>query len=329
MKVLITGASGFLGRSVVQIAAAKHQVVALVRPAADISAYKWPANVQIVRGDLRQEGKWCSETDGIEGIIHLAAAPTGSFAEQFTGTVVATENLLARVALKSLKRFVHVSSFSVYDFAALPAGAVLSEAAPIETRPESRDPYTITKILQEHLIVEACKAAETPYVILRPGAIYGPGKAWNYGRAFRLGRFDILFSPGAEFRLTFVDNCAGAIVRSLDAPIRTGSIFNIVDDDLPSHRGYYQLCRRAGASTGWPIYVPWFIISGTGRIIGFVNSFVFGGRARLPELFAHRRQQARWKPLRYTNDHTKAALGWLPMTSFEEGTKKAVASRQE
>ena len=55
MKVLITGASGFLGRSVVRAAsAAGHEVVALVRPTADISGYGWPDTVEILRGDLRQ-----------------------------------------------------------------------------------------------------------------------------------------------------------------------------------------------------------------------------------------------------------------------------------
>ena len=329
MKILVTGAGGFLGRAVVQFAAAKHQVVALVRPAADVSGHGWPDSVQIVRGDLREPGQWCALMHGIEAIVHLAAATSGDLSHQFRGTVVATENFLGHIPLGSINRFVHVSSFSVYDFGAIPTDGLITETTPIEPRPERRDAYTITKIHQERLVVEACQATHTPYVILRPGVVYGPGKNWDYGRAICLGRFDIIFSPGAAFRLTFVDNCAEAIVKSLDAPVPSGSIFNIVDDELPSHRRYYYLCRRAGASTGWPIYVPWFMITGLGRIIALVNRIAFRGGARLPEILAHPRQQARWKPLHYTNEHAKAALGWSPRIRLEDALTRTVTGKAD
>src|SRR5690349_7183633 len=114
MKVLVTGASGFLGKSVVRAAAdAGHQVLALVRPMAKVDALRWPGEVCVIRGDLRQVGGWAKQLEGIEAVAHLAAAPTGDLPTQLSGTVVATENLLNSLPA-SVRRFVHVSSFSVY-----------------------------------------------------------------------------------------------------------------------------------------------------------------------------------------------------------------------
>lgn len=330
MKVLVTGASGFLGRAVVRAAvAAGHDVIAMVRPTADVDMLGWSDTVEIVRGDLRQNGDWQGRIGHVDAVIHLAAASSGDLAHQFAGTVVATENLLASLPLRTLRRFVHVSSFSVYDYAALPAGATIDESAPLEARPDRRDAYTTTKMFQERLVVEACVEAETFCIILRPGAIYGPGKAWDFGRALKIGRFDIIVSPRTRFRLTFVDNCADAIVRAVAAPAPAGVILNIVDDDLPTHGGFHALCKAAGNAPGPAIWVPWLVLAAIGRAVDLLNRLAFKGRAKLPEILALHRQQARWKPFAYNNNAAKNVLGWTPRTSFKDGITLTMESENK
>lgn len=326
MKILVTGASGFLGRSVVRISAdSGHNVTALIRPLADASRLGWPDGVSVLRGDLRQPGEWCEKFDA-EVVIHLAAAPSGDLATQFAGTVQATENLFEHMNLKSIKRFVHISSFSVYDFSSLPINGMVDESTPMEPSPEARDFYTITKMAQERLVIESCKAAGTDFLIIRPGAIYGPGKTWDYGTALSINLYDLIFSPNAIFRLTYVDNCAEAIVKAVSAPIESGRIFNIVDDDLPTFKMFHDKCRLAGAPTGRPVRVPWFLLSGLGRAVRLLNRIAFGNRAKLPEILEYRRQQARWKPLRYANQLAKAELDWFPKIGLEEGIALMTAS---
>lgn len=311
MKVLVTGASGFLGRAVVRKALdAGHTVLAMVRPASD-PEFADSARLTIVRGDLRQRGNWCPRVAEAEVVIHCAAAPTGDLAEQFAGTVLATENLLACLPA-GLSRFVHISSFSVYDFASLRSGATLDENSPIEPRPEARDAYTWTKLLQERMVRDHCDRSGLPLVVIRPGAIYGPGKDWDFGRALALGKLDLVFAPLARSRFTFVDNCADAIVAAATVPEAAGKTFNIVDDDLPSNAGYHRACRRAGAPAGAALPVPWAVVAAAGWLVRLVNRTFCGGRARLPEFLDYRRQQARWKPLRYSNALARRALGWSP-----------------
>ena len=330
MKVLITGASGFLGRAVTRaVAASGHDVLALVRPMAQTEELQWPAKVSVIKGDLRQPDALRDRLADIDAVIHLAAAATGDLATQFSGTVVATENLLTILPPGSLKRFVHVSSFSVYDFSGRFPRGELTEDSPLETDLEERDPYTVTKLLQERLVREFCTDAGTPHVVLRPGAIYGPGKDWDCGRAFKLGRYDVIFSPFAKMRLTHVNNCADAIVKALIADVPPGSTFNIVDNDTPTHAGYHRMCRSAGLTQSRAIYLPWFVAAAAARSIAYIGKKVFRGRVRLPEVLAARRQQVRWRPLRYPNGPAKEALSWSPRVKTSDALREMVCDQKE
>ncbi len=329
MIVLVTGAAGFLGRAVVRaLLDDDHQVLALVRPLTDIASFAPSERLEFVRGDLRQRGDWCDRIGAAEAVVHLAAATGGDLPEQFAVTVVATENLLNSLP-SGLRRFVHVSSFSVYDYAALPTGAEIDENSPLEAHPEERDAYTWTKLIQEKLVRDHCRDADLPLAVIRPGAIYGPGKTWSFGSALGLGRFDLMFSPLAPFRLTHVDNCADAVALAVKSPAAGGQTFNVVDDNLPSHARYRRLCRRAGALMAPAIPVPWMLVAAGGWLIRLVNRKLLGDRARLPEFLAYRRQQARWKPLRYSNARLKEVLGWVPRVSIEDGVREMVAALPE
>jgi nucleoside-diphosphate-sugar epimerase len=318
--LLVTGASGFLGRAFVRAAVAQgHDVLALVRPTANVETLGWPKAVRVVRGDLRQPGEWSKQISEVEAVAHLAAAPTGDLSTQLSGTVIATENLLNSLPMRSIRRFVHVSSFSVYDYSAVGRGGIVSETTPLERIPERRDAYTITKMLQERLVSEACASAGTHLVVIRPGAIVGPGKDWGFGRVLRLGRFDVLFSPGARFPLTYVDNCAAAIVRALNAPVPTGSVFNVVDDELPTYAQFHGLGRKVGASgVGRAVYLPWFAVSAVGGLVWMINRVAFRGRAKLPEFLDRNRQRVRWQPMVYSNRAAKEDLNWSPSVSLAE-----------
>ncbi len=327
MKLLVTGASGFLGTAVVRRAVdAGHDVVALVRPMAEIGDPVWDCpSVRVLRGDLRQRGEWVGQVGDVDSVVHLAAAASGDLATQFHGTVIATENLLVWLDLTRVTRFVHISSFSVYDYAALRRNETLDESSPLETASDTRDAYTTTKLLQEQLVRDAVAAARTELVVLRPGAIYGPGKDWNFGAAMSVGtRAALVFSPRATFRLTYVDNCADAIIAACTAPNAAGTTLNIVDDNLPSHLQYFKQCRSAGAEVPMAIPVPWALVSLIGRAVAMIDTRLLGGRAKLPEFLAHIRQQARWKPLNYSNARAKQVLGWSPGVTLSEAVRHTV-----
>jgi len=331
MKVFVTGANGFLGTEVVRAAvAAQHQVVALVRPAASLGDEVWShPSVSLERGDLREPGAWQAAAAEAEVVVHLAAAASGDLSTQFQTTVLGTERLLAALDHERLQRFVHISSFSVYDFASLRTGDVLDENCAAEADPRRRDAYTTTKLEQERLVREAFASRCDALVILRPGAIFGPGKDWGHGVALRLGPIGLVFAPRATMRLTAVGNCAAAIVAAIDAPSAAGAVVNIVDDDLPTHAEFLRRCRRSGARTPRAVAVPWWMVAGLGRAVRSVVRHGYGNRAKLPEFLDLFRQQARWKPLRYPNDAAKRLLGWSPATPLDSAIEQMVRAERD
>jgi len=323
MKVFVTGAAGFLGSATAQAAAgAGHEVLALHRPSSRLRY----VGVQGVAGDLRQPGAWREALVECEAVIHCAAAASGDLATQLAGTVLATENLLATLPVR-LRRFVHVSSFSVYDFGAPGMFGALDEGTRLEHRPARRDAYTQTKLLQEEMIRRHCRENGVPLVVVRPGAIYGPGKDWDFGRSIRLGRFDLIFAPFARMRLVHVEDCAQALVAALTAPVEDELVVNVVGEDQPTHWRFHRRARQAGAATGLPIPVPYALVRTLGGAAWLASRLFFGGKARLPEMLDLPRQQARWRNLRYSSRAAQADLGWRESTPLAEGIK-AVADEK-
>ncbi len=324
MKLLVTGAGGFLGRAVVAAAVrAGHEVVALHRATSRPSDDPVPEGVTLLTGDLRQPGPWSGALGAVEAVVHCAAAASGDLPTQLAGTVLATENLLTALPA-SLRRFVHVSSFSVYDFDAPRWPGHLDEEVPLEADPLRRDAYTQTKLMQERMVRDHARDRGLPLIVVRPGAIYGPGKEWDFGRSLRLGRFDLIFAPFSAMRLIHVENCADAIVAALTAPVERELIINLVDAEQPGHWRFHHHARRTGAPVGLGVPVPYWMVLGLGVAARLASQLFFAGRARLPEMLDLPRQRVRWRPLRYSNDRARTALGWQQRIGLAEGIETLV-----
>ena len=129
-------------------------------------------------------------------------------------------------------------------------GGLLDETCPLEDAPQERfDPYGFGKLKQEELVKEYGSKYELPYVIVRPGYVFGPGKRELSGRVGNstFGLF-VQVSGSQSLPLTFVDNCAEAIVLAgLRAGIN-GEVFNVVDDELPTGRQFLKAYRNKAKS---------------------------------------------------------------------------------
>lgn len=329
MKMLVTGAGGFLGRYVVAVAVRRgHEVRAMVRPAARNVPSDWCQHpqVEVVRGDLRARGSFDRMMDGVDVVLHLAACKTGDLYEQFNGTVIATENLLDAMARLDVNRLVVTSSFSVYDYLGRWSWSILDERAPLAPKPLARDEYCRSKLEQERLVREHAAANSCRCIILRPGAIYGRDNLWTARLGIQLSdRWWIRTGTFAPLPLTYVENCAAAVIMAAEYDkVRGVTTFNVVDDQPPSQRAYLnELCRQM-ASSPHVVALPWTLIRCTARLASWVNQLGFGGTAKVPGLLVPARLHARCKPLRYTNDKICRTLGWKPMYKWKEGIERAL-----
>jgi nucleoside-diphosphate-sugar epimerase len=243
---------------------------------------------------------------------------------QYAGTVVATENLLAAMNEASVRRIVLVSSFSVYDYMKIRSFSVLDEESPVERDAFARDEYAHTKLMQERLVREHAATHGTAFTILRPGVIFGPDNLFTARLGINAGRIWIRTGAWARLPLTYVENCAEAIVLAAERSEAVGQTLNVVDDETPTQRRYAALLRRRIRPRPIILPVAWTVMRGLAGLAVMTNTMLLGGRAKIPGLFIPARLHARCKPLRFTNRRIKQVLGWQPRFSLREGLDRSV-----
>lgn len=315
MKVLVTGAGGFLGRSVVnRLIERGHVVRAVVRPSSPKPF--WPDAVEVFRADLRVQEDMTPAFAGIDVVLHLAAATSGNEDMQFASTVVATERFLEAMAKSEVKRLVHVSSLVVYNWSK--AKSCMDESTPLEDKPYAMGGYTIAKIWQERIVSRFAKKYSWDLTIARPGFIWGTGHAKIAGMGRQFGQTYLLFGPLTRLPLTHVDNCADCLVKAAESPAASGEIFNIIDgDDVRVWRYAREYARRSD-QRGFVLPLPYRAGLGVAQLAALTSRVLFGSKGKLPSLLTPRRFESQFKPVRFSNQKVIAKLGWQPRLSFEQ-----------
>src|SRR5678815_2563464 len=184
-----------------------------------------------------------------------------SFAGAFMNSALTSRNLMdAFLRYGQIKRFVNVSSFAVYSTLSLKRGDLLDEGCPLEDAPQERfDAYGFGKLKQEELVKEYGMKYKLPYVIVRPGYVFGPGKQELSGRVgINTFGFFIHLGGSNHLPLTFVDNCAEAIVLSGLKPGVDGEIFNVVDDELLTSKQFLKAYKER-VKGFFSVSIPYFL----------------------------------------------------------------------
>ncbi len=322
MRVLVTGANGFLGKRVVQAFLQRDvEVRALVRPAASIEHLEWPAELEVVRVDLRRGEGLEAALDDIDVVVHLAACVSGDDEARFVSTVVGTERLITAMESSATRRIVLASSFSVYDWNRV--GDVLDEDTPLESNLWERDGYAIAKFWQEKVMRRAACRNDWDLRVLRPGFIWGDGNADLAGVGQRFGKLEFVFGlPNRRMPLTHVDNCADCFATVTLDPRGAGETFNVVDDEGLSAWRYCGDFLKGTGRKAVRIMIPYGLAYTLTRIAQRVSRLVFRGAGKLPSILIPCRFQARFKPCRFTNRKLRESIGWTPPFGYAECLKR-------
>jgi nucleoside-diphosphate-sugar epimerase len=323
--ILVTGSNGFIGAKVIQILLEYGfaNIRCLVRSPNRLDRLESAANefggtgkVEIITGDLLSHEDCQRATGGVSLIYHLAAGFDKSFAGAFMNSALATRNLMdAYLEMGQPKRFVNVSSFAVYSNLRLKRGTVVDETCSLEDSPQERfDGYGFGKLKQEQLVREYGNKHKLPYVILRPGYVFGPGKRELNGRV-GIDTFGFFVQVGGSncLPLTFVDNCADAIVLAGLQPGIDGETFNVVDDELMSGRQFLNAYKKVKRFRS--IRLPYSFAYG---LCALWEKYSHWSKGQLPPAFNRRRCAAEWKPMRYSNSKLKERVGWKPRVPMNQ-----------
>jgi nucleoside-diphosphate-sugar epimerase len=197
---------------------------------------------------------------------------------------------------------------------------VLDESCPMETQPELRgDAYTFAKVKQDEIIQEYGQKFALPHVIVRPGVVYGPGNESIHGRV-GIGTFGVFLHLGGSniIPLTYVDNCADAIVLAgLKAGV-DGEAFNVVDDDLPTSRRFLRLYKK-NVKRFRSFYVPKLFSYALCRLW---ERYYYSSQGQMPLAYSRKTWHAYWKKTRYSNEKLKNKLGWTPRVSATDALNR-------
>jgi nucleoside-diphosphate-sugar epimerase len=324
-RILVTGSNGFLGAKVVEMLLEKGygNIRCFFRPSSrldrlkeTLSRFDTAKNVELVSGDLLSLDDCRKAAAEVSIVYNLAAGFDKSFAGAYMNSALATRNLMEAVLENGKpKRFVQVSSFAVYSNLHLKKGGLLDETCPLEDAPQDRyDAYGFGKLKQEELVREYGSQRNLPYVILRPGAVFGPGKRDLSGRV-GIDTFGFFVQVGGSnlLPLTFVDNCAEAIVLAGLKEGVEGEIFNVVDDELLTSGQFLRAYKRR-VRPFLSVRIPYSLAYACSIIW---ENYSKWSRGQLPPAFNRRRCVAEWKPNRFTNERLRKRLGWRPRIGIE------------
>jgi len=320
--VLVTGASGMLGRGVAQ---------RLVDDGWDVrTLQRRPSGVEgahDVQGSVTDPEIVARAVDGVGAVVHLAAKVdiVGPEAEYRAVNVDGTRTLLDAARAAGVSRTVFVSSPSVAHVGASLVGAGAGPAEPAL----ARGPYARTKAAAEQLAL----AADQPgfrVMAVRPHVVWGPGDTQLVGRVVeraRAGRLPILGSGAPLIDTIYVDNAVDALVAALGAPEASFGHAYVVTNGEP--RPVRELIDAICAASGVPVprrHVP----ARLARIAGAGLDAAWGrlplpGEPPLTRFTAEQLSTAHW----FDQRRTREALGWAPRISIDEGMARLAAHARD
>jgi nucleoside-diphosphate-sugar epimerase len=252
-RVLVTGASGFIGRPLV---AALLRAGYAVR-AATRSHVSFPNSVEVaIVPDFLNPIDWNPILQGVDIIVHLAGLvhskiPESAYSEFDQVNWMATQRLAHAAKDVGIERFVYISSVRAQ------VGASAVQAIREQDEPCPTNQYGRSKLAAE----QAIRAAGVPFTIFRPVVIYGPHPKGNMRTVVRLARSPLPLPVLTNRRsLLAVDNLISAIVFALNNPVTIGETYLIADPMPMTMSEIFTILRKVQGRALTTIYVPQVLI---------------------------------------------------------------------
>lgn len=270
--ILITGATGFLGRNLCEhLAGQGYALRALARPTSDTSFLK-DLGVEIASGDVEDAASVKAAMQDCDRVIHAAArfrlwGPLDPF---YKTNVEGTCNVLQAALTAEVKRFVHVSTVIVVG--PQHTGAVITEETP--RRPYPTDNYAKTKSIGEQLALSYVDQG-LPVIVLRLGALYGPHGHYAFNRLFFeefLHNWRVQVHRGRHIIFPCYVGDAARVIETALQKAKEGQIYNISNQSI-SHREANQVVSDLARRSSWRINFPGRLMIELSRLLEFFALF--------------------------------------------------------
>nr|WP_315185842.1 SDR family oxidoreductase [uncultured Albidiferax sp.] len=312
MKVLVTGATGFVGRALLAHLQTQRQfkVRAAVRPS---SVARLPAGVAHVQvGDLDADTDWQAALAGMDAVVHLAARvhvmheqasdPLQAFRQV---NVVGSKRLAQMAAQAGVQRLIFLSSIKVNG------ESTLADQPFCETSPcAPQDGYSISKLETEQALHSVARDSGLALTILRPPLVYGHGVGANFAALARAVASGIPLPLGYidnQRSLLAVDNLVDLITTCLTRPAAANQTFMVSDGEDLSTTQLVQRIALAMDRSVVLLPVPgWMLLAGAS---------ILGRQATAQRLCGN---------LQVDSRKARTLLDWTPPVSVDEGLRRAL-----
>jgi len=327
-RVLVTGAGGFLGRRLTETLVEKgYSVRVLVRKLTDIEPFR-ALGVDVHYGDLRDELAVAEAIDGMDYVVHAAAAQEGDWDTFDETTVRGTERVMRLSRQLKVRRVIYISSMSVYQMSGLKKGAVITEDSALEENPGARGFYTFSKLEAEKtarglMSPNGTLNGRVPAVILRPATIYGPrGPVFTplIGVSLFNKVFMILGKGRMKLPLVYIDNLIDAIILCIEDERSAGQTFNVIDDEGATKKGYVRKLAGELFPRSHSVSLPYWFVASAVRF----QEIAFKMMHRNPVLTRYRLSSSS-ADVGFSNTRIKERLRWEPRVSIDEGMSRTFA----
>lgn len=306
--IVLTGASGFVGRAIMQqLIVGGFAVRAVVRRMGCL--FPVPVNVYCVQ-DMSELTSWHDALAGSRVVIHAAArvhvmndTANDPLVEFRRVNVEGTLNLARQSAAAGVKRFIFISSIKVNG-----EGAELGNPYKADDAPTPMDPYGISKMEAERGLRALATATGMEVVIIRPVLVYGPGVKANFMNMMRWLHKGVPLPFGAihnQRSLVALDNLVDLIVTCIDHPAAANQTFLVSDGENLSTS---ELLRRMASALGKParlLPVPSWLLEAGAKMLG-------------KQALAQRLCGS----LQVDISKTRELLNWAPPVSVDEALRK-------
>jgi nucleoside-diphosphate-sugar epimerase len=258
MKVLLTGANGFVGSHILdQLCAAGHPVRVLLRKTSrtDFIKSRLPG-AEVRYGSLTDPGAAQEAVRGADCVIHCAGKTKAVRAAEYDAVnLEGTRNVVRAVNAEkgAVKHLVHISSLAANH----PAGAGAPALETDAPRPVSE--YGRSKLRAEELVRASCEA---PFTILRPAAVYGPRDAdfLPVFKAVRRRLMPLIGGGRMPLSLVYVEDVAAAALRCLGNPLAYGKTYHVASPAPCATRDFLREIAAVMNVRTVPIYIPFALL---------------------------------------------------------------------
>lgn len=266
MKVLVTGAAGFLGGHLVDMLVEQgYHVRAMVRPAENADRLYTLKRVEVVLGDMTDEASLKQAVKGVQRVFNVAArtGPWGAENAYWKVNVQGVSDLIHASLDAGVQRIVHTSSITVYGHS---LQGIVTEGDPFHAED---NPYSRTKIAGERLLANLVKDEGAPVVIVRPGWIYGPRDTASFGRFVALvesGKGFLLGSGKNIVPVVYVRDVAQGLMKAAEAGDETiGRAYTIADDRRVTQAEYLNTIADCLQVPHVRLHLPYGAMYAAGR----------------------------------------------------------------